>query len=199
MQRRPDDCRVARFVEERPAPRSWHPSLCDTLVSAVEVLEAPDRHPASFAGLLVGQRRRRAARHRPAAVVIRRRCCGARPWHAAGGAALLALALAWLRPRLLRAGATAWLACFPHSIGIEVLTGDVRVPAGPAASDRARRSRAAARDCWRSRRRWSCRRTASSGRCRCGAGGGFSYAFESVDRSFHYRVVAGSPRRRLLR
>ena len=54
MQRRPDDCQVARFVEERPAPRTGA-GRCDTLVSAVEVLEAPDRHSGVFAALLVRQ------------------------------------------------------------------------------------------------------------------------------------------------
>ncbi len=55
MQRRPDDCRVARFVEESTGASGLTPVACDTLVSAVEVLEAPDRHSGVFAGLLVRQ------------------------------------------------------------------------------------------------------------------------------------------------
>ena len=49
MQRRPDDCRVARFVEERTGAGGVTPAVCDTLVSAVAVLEAPDKHPVPFA------------------------------------------------------------------------------------------------------------------------------------------------------
>ena len=55
MQRRPDDCRVARFVEESTGASGLTPVACDTLVSAVEVVEAPDRHSGVFSGVLVRQ------------------------------------------------------------------------------------------------------------------------------------------------
>ena len=110
---------------------------------------------------------------------------------AAGGAALLALALAAIGPGWLRAGATVWVAAFPRSIGIQVLTGNVRVPAGQPL-------RLSAAVTGRGARLLSVVPSlvvSANGEQRTVAmtadGGTFSYAFESVDRSFQYRVVAG--------
>ena len=110
---------------------------------------------------------------------------------AAGGAALLALALAAIGPGWLHAGATVWVAAFPRSIGIHVLTGNVRVPAGQPL-------RLSAAVTGRSARLLSVVPSlvvSANGEQRTvpmtAAGGTFSYSFESVDRSFQYRVVAG--------
>ena len=190
MQRRPDDCRVARFVEESTGSSGLTPVACDTLVSAVEVVEAPDRHSGVFSGLLVRQAIVLLREIDPAAVIspasLRRAAV-----QAAGGAALLALALAAIGPGWLHAGATVWVAAFPRSIGIHVLTGNVRVPAGQPL-------RLSAAVTGRSARLLSVVPSlvvSANGEQRTvamtAAGGTFSYSFESVDRSFQYRVVAG--------
>ena len=191
MQRRPDDCRVARFVEESTGASGLTPVACDTLVSAVEVLEAPDRHSGVFAGLLVRQAVELLREIDPASVISSaslRRAAG----QAAVGAALLGLTLAAIAPGLLHAGATVWVAAFPRSIGIQVLTGNVRVPAGQPL-------RLSAAVTGRSARLLSVAPSlvvSANGEQRTvpmtAAGGTFSYSFESVDRSFQYRVVAGS-------
>src|SRR5262245_12222705 len=49
MPSRPDDRQVARFVEERTDA----PTLSDTFVSAVQVIESPDRYGSGFAAPLV--------------------------------------------------------------------------------------------------------------------------------------------------
>jgi hypothetical protein len=190
MQRRPDDCRVARFVEESTGASGLTPVACDTLVSAVEVMEAPDRHSGLFAGLLVRQAVERLREIDPASVIASaslRRAAG----QAAVGAALLGLTLAAIAPGLLHAGATVWVAAFPRSIGIQVLTGNVRVPAGQplrlsaAVTGRSARLLAVAPSLV----------VSANGEQRTvpmtAAGGTFTYSFESVDRSFQYRVVAG--------
>jgi Domain of unknown function (DUF4175) len=190
MQRRPDDRRVARFVEESSSSSGLIPVACDTLVSAVEVVEAPDRHSGVFSGLLVRQAVALLREIDPAVVIspasVRRAAV-----QAAGGAALLAVALATIGPGWLRAGATVWVAAFPRSVGIQVLTGNVRVPAG-------RPLRLSAAVTGRSARLLSVVPSlvvSANGEQRTvpmtAAGGTFSYSFESVDRSFQYRVVAG--------
>ena len=55
MPARPDDCQVARFVEERAGTPEVAPALCDALVSAVRVIESPDRHGGGFGALLVNR------------------------------------------------------------------------------------------------------------------------------------------------
>ena len=93
---------------------------------------------------------------------------------------------------MLQAGATVWVAAFPRSIGIQVLTGNVRVPAGQPL-------RLSAAVTGRGARLLSVAPSlvvSANGEQRTvpmtAAGGAFSYSFESVDRSFQYRVVAGS-------
>jgi hypothetical protein len=191
MQRRPDDCRVARFVEESSGAEGLTPVACDTLATAVEVVEAPERHPGAFTGLLVGQavallRGIDAASLIPPAAM--RRAAG----QAAGAAALLALTLAAIGSGWLHAGATVWVAAFPGSIGIRVLSGNVRVPAGqPLRLEAALTGRSA-----RLLSVVPSLVVSANGEQRTvpmtGSGGEFSYAFESVDRSFQYRVVAGA-------
>jgi hypothetical protein len=190
MQRRPDDCRVARFVEESAAAADLTPVACDTLVTAVEVVAAPDRHSGVFSSLLVRQAvvLLRGIDPRdlipPAAV---RKAAG----QAAGGAALLALTLAAVGPGWAHAGATIWVSAFPRSIGIQVLSGNVRVPSGQPL-------RLSAAVTGRSARLLSVVPSlvvSANGEQRTvpmtASGGAFSYSFESVDRSFQYRVVAG--------
>ena len=191
MQRRPDDCRVARFVEESSDGSEITPVACDTLVTAVEVVEAPDRHSAVFSGLLVRQAVMLLREIDPAGLITPvslRRAAG----QAAGGAALLALTLAAIGPEWLHAGATVWVAAFPRSIGIQVLSGNVRVPAGKPL-------RLSAAVTGRSARLLSVVPSlvvSANGEQRTvpmtADGSAFTYSFESVDRSFQYRVVAGT-------
>ena len=189
MQRRPDDCRVARFVEESTSVEGLAP-VGDTLVTAVDVVEAPDRHPGVFSGLLVRQAVTLLRGIDPADVIppaALRRAAG----QAAGGAALLALTVAAIGPGWARAGATVWVAAFPHSVGIQVLSGHVRVAAGQPLQ-------LSAMVTGRGARLLSVVPSlvvSANGEQRTvpmtAGGGAFSYSFESVDRSFQYRVVAG--------
>ena len=190
MQRRPDDCRVARFVEESTSVEGVPPIACDTIVTAVEVIEAPDRHSGVFSGLLVHQAVTLLRGIDPSGLitpVALRRAAG----QAAGGAAILALTFAAIGPGWQHAGATIWVAAFPRSIGIQVLSGHVRVPTGQplrlsaAVTGRSARLLAVVPSLV----------VSANGEQRTVAmtasGGAFSYSFESVDRSFQYRVVAG--------
>ena len=190
MRRRPDDCRVARFVEENTDAAGLTPVACDTLVTAVEVVQAPDRHSGVFSGLLVRQAVMLLREIDPCTLIppaSLRRAAG----QAAGGAALLALTLVTIGTGWLQAGATLWVAAFPDSIGIQVLSGNVRVAAGQPL-------RLSAAVTGRSARLLSVvpsLEVTANGAQRTvpmtAGGGEFSYSFESVDRSFQYRVVAG--------
>jgi hypothetical protein len=170
MRQRPDDRQVARFVEEQTA-EAGQPPLDDAIIvaNAVRALRAID--PSD---VISRDAMRRAA------------------LESLGGAILLVAALVMAGPHLLRAGATAWVAVFPHSIEIAVETGDVRLPAGQPL-------RIAARVAGRGARLLGVvpslvvaangqQRTVPMSR----SDTGFSFSFESVDRSFQYRVAAGS-------
>ena len=104
----------------------------------------------------------------------------------------MATALAW--PMLARATEAVWITVFPQSIQVEVLPGDVRMPAG-----RPLTIRASVRAGGKLLTRFTPRLTVEAGgEARTVAmtpdGGGFLFAFESIDRSFRYRVTAGSRR-----
>jgi hypothetical protein len=189
MPRRPDDCQVARFVEERTGESGPGP-LSDALVSAVRVMESPERH-GGFGTLLVSRALDVLRGIEPSSVIppesLRR--SGTR---AAGSAAVLVLALAVAAPFILRAGAAVWIASFPHSLRIDVVTGDARVAAG-------RPLRIVAKVQGR-----GAGLVALAPALVVTAGGqqravtmssssdGYGYTIESVDRSFDYRVAAGS-------
>jgi hypothetical protein len=198
MPSRPDDCQVARFAEERSGVPSTSrgapevaPALSDTLVSAVQVIESPDRHGSGFAAPLVKRALHALREIDPSALIppeaLRR--AGVR---AAGGAGLLVLALVLAAPYLVRAGATVWVSLFPRTISIEVATGNARVAAG-------RPLRIAAKLQGRGAGLLSLTPSlivTANGQQRSvpmsGSADGFSYTIESVDRSFEYRVVAGA-------
>ena len=192
MQRRPDDCAVARFVEEQTGASDVVQVLCDdTLVSAVRVMEAPDRHSGAFAALLVKQAVD-VLRSIEAATVVSTQLLRRAAASAAAGIAVLALSVILAAPQLLHAGATAWVAWFPQSVHITVLTGNARVPAGAPL-------RISASLTGRGARLLSIVPNlvvAANGQQRTvpmqPSPEGFSYVLESVDRSFDYRVSAGS-------
>jgi hypothetical protein len=190
MPRRPDDCQVARFVEERTGASELAPALCDTLTSAVRVIESPDRHTGGFGALLVDRALGALRGVDPAAVVPRERLRRS-GLTALAGVALLAAAIFLAKAPLLRAGATAWVAWFPETIQIVVATGNARVAAGQplriAATVRGRGvgvlSLAPSLVVSANGQQRTVPMSASDD--------GFSYTIASVDRSFEYRVVAG--------
>lgn len=189
--RRPDDRRVARFVEERTGADGSTGVAPDGLVTAVEIVARPDSHPPAFAHLIVANAVAVLRRVEPAAVVppdaMRRAAL-----EGVAGALVLTAAVAFAVPLLVRAAATAWVGMFPHSVEIVSLTGDARVAAGqPVEIAAAIRGRGA-------------RLLGVVPSLVVSAGGeeravamsaspaGFSYRFESVDRTFQYRIAAAS-------
>jgi len=186
MPSRPEDGQVARFVEERTDAST----LSDTFVSAVQVIDSPDRYGSGFAAPLVSRALHALRAIEPSALIPREdlRRMGVR---AAGGAGLLLLALVLAAPQLLRAGATVWISLFPRTISIDVATGNARVAAG-------RPIRIAAKLQGRGARLLSLTPAlvvTANGQQRSvpmsASADGFSYTIDSVDRSFEYRVVAG--------
>lgn len=188
---RPDDTRVARFIEERAEARPGVRPLDDAVVSAVQASRTAEGDPrASFASLVVGAALRKLDGIEAAAIVepsaIKRAAAAG-----VGGAALLALTFVIGMPALRHAMETARLRLFPGSITVEVWPGDTRVLAGQPV-------------------RINARLHSSEGRLehavpklvvtdgtqertvdmRPGAAG-FEFAFDSVDRTFRYKVTAG--------
>ena len=191
MPSRPDDCQVARFVEERTGEPDAAAALSDTLVSAVQVIESPDRYGSGFAAPLVN-RAVHALRDIDPSALIPREALRRAGVKAGAGAGLLILALALAAPHLLRAGATVWVSLFPQTIQIDVATRDARVAAG-------RPLRIAAKLRGRGTGLLSLAPAlvvSANGQQRsvpmAPSADGFSYTIESVDRSFEYRVVAGA-------
>jgi hypothetical protein len=186
MQRRPDDRHVARFIEERA-----NPPLDDALVSAVDLIEQPDNDAAGFAPMIVANAVKRLRQIDPSHVIPARAVRRAIA-QAAGGLALLALGLSLGAPPLSRAVDTARVRLFPGSILVEVLPGDARVPAGSPL-----RIRAVIRVGSGAVSRFPPSLTVSAGEEErtvrmSPTGDGFEFPFESVDRTFTYRVSAGS-------
>jgi hypothetical protein len=191
MQRRPDDCRVARFIEERCSDNGASSSLSDALVSAIRVVETPDKHPGAFATLIVANAVK-VLRHIDPADVVSRGAMRRAGLEASVGAIIFISAVAAGHPDLLRAGATAWVWLLPQSVEIAVLPGDARVPAGQgfriAATVRGRGATLLGVV--------PSLIVSASGQQRAvemiAASTGFAYTFDSIDRSFQYRVAAGS-------
>lgn len=192
MERRPDDLRVARFMEERAQALPGHQSMDDCVVSAVQAsgTSAPGDERTPFTALVVGSALRRLegieagmlippTRVRRAAAVT------------AGGATLFIVALAAGWPGLSHAYETARLRLFPGSISVEVRPGDLRIVAGQPVTIRAR-IQADGSILTRSSPRLT---VTAGGESRVvdmlPAGDGFEFRFESVDRTFEYMVTAG--------
>ena len=188
FRRRPDDARVARFVEERC------PELEDTIVSAVDASRRPlDR--GSFASLVID-----GAIARLRALDLRRviepaRLRGAALQAAVSGAALV-LAFAGARPLFLRAVEFARLQYWPNSIAVAVDPGDARVVAGRPLTIVAK---LAARTGTLTRVAPSLTLVAN-GQSRTlpmtPAGDRYEVRINAVDRSFTYRVEAGAAKSR---
>ena len=190
IERRPDDKRVARFVEERAAMIPGVGPLDDCVVSAVDATAAgPER--AAIAALVAAAATRKLEGISPVQLVTPRAIRTAAALAVGGTAALTTiLVLGW--PSLGRAVETARLRWFPASVSVDVLPGDTRVVAGQPLKIRAR-LRAGEKELSRLQPQLLVaagdeQRTVAMTR----AGDAFEFAFESVDRSFQYRVTAGA-------
>lgn len=189
---RPDDARVARFIEERAEALPGGRPLDDALVSAVQASRVTGTDPrASFAPLVIGTALRKLEGIDASTIVepaaIRRAALAA-----AGGGALLAAALASGLPALRHAVETARLQLFPESIVIEVQPGDTRVLAGRPLTINAR-LRTSGGSLERAVPKLVVTDGTSERTVDMQAGdSGFEFAFESVDRTFQYKVMAGN-------
>jgi hypothetical protein len=187
---RPNDHRVARFIEER-AQRAGAPPLDDAVVSAVQAQSATatdDR--AAFAGLVVAGALKRLEGITPGVLVppadVRR--AGV---IAATGVAFAIATLVITGPALSHVAQTARLRFFPEAVTLDVLPGDARVVAGQPLRIRARIQAGGA-----DLARLSPQLIVTAGEETrtvemTAAGGAFEFGFESIDRSFQYKVVAG--------
>jgi hypothetical protein len=190
---RPSDRRVARFIEERAKALSGL-KLDDSLVSAIDAADRPaDTGSAAFLPLMLADAVTKLRAIRPAEILthpeLRR---GA--WRAASGVALLLMALVASAPFFERAAATARLRFLPGSVSVEVLPGNVRIPAGSTL-----RIRASLHGSSGVLTRVTPDLTVSAnGEPRTVAmtlkGDAFEFTIGSVDRTFSYVVSAGSAR-----
>ncbi|HEY7497663.1 MAG TPA: DUF4175 family protein [Vicinamibacterales bacterium] len=187
------DGRLARFIEERTAALSAEPSASapafdDVLVSAVDGMKDSSQR---FHAAVVDSAARKleavgASRIVPPETIRRAGL------EALGGFAVLVVAVAFAAPLVGRVSETAWIALFPRSVQLEILPGDARVVSGQPLAIRAIvRVRGSALT------RFVPRLTVLAGTDERSVpmtsnGDGFQFAFESIDRSFRYRVAAGS-------
>jgi hypothetical protein len=188
--RRPPDRQVARFIEERAAQLPGR-AFNDSLVSAMDAGEKPHPSPDSFLPLLLGDAVRKLRATEPAELVpyeeVRRHAV-----QAAGGGAMLLLALVAAAPSFERAAETARLRFFPETIRVEVRPGSARIPVG--ASIRIRASLLGTSGVL-SRFTPELSLVANGERrtvAMTPVGDGFEYVIGSVDRTFSYLVSAGS-------
>jgi hypothetical protein len=188
MQRRPDDRHVARFVEERAALLTNATPFDDALVTAMESSVGGD---AAFRPLLVSAAVRKLQNTEPSQIVPATRLRRAAA-QAIGGLATLAVALVFALPPLERAIETGWIMFFPNAIQVEVLPGDRRVVAGQPLEIRAV---IRTRDGVLTRLN-PVLTVAAGAEHRAVAmtpdGEGFTFPFESVDRTFKYKVSVGN-------
>jgi hypothetical protein len=194
VERRLDDRRVARFIEERSRALPGDRALDDTLVSALDAggqTDYPGR--AAFLPLLLQDAVRRLRAIEPGEIVTPESMRGA-AGRAAAGAALLAAALAVSAPTFGRALETGRLRFFPGSVRVEVAPGNVRVPAGTPVRIRTTLHGSAG-----SLKHFIPSLIVAAGEERrtvqmTQAGEAFELAIPSVDRTFTYTVTAGSAR-----
>ncbi|HZB24735.1 MAG TPA: hypothetical protein VE379_01295, partial [Vicinamibacterales bacterium] len=191
IERRPDDRRVARFIEERVQEMPGNRPMDDCVVSAVHASTIPaGDERAPFAALVVAAALRRlsdvaASSLIPSAVIRRSAIAGG-----VGGGLLVAAMVAAL-PGLTHSYETARVRLFPGSLSVDVQPGNLRLPAGKPVTIKAR-VQAFGSTLTRTRPKLTVK-----------AGGdsrvvemtptedGFEFHFESVDRSFEYDVSAG--------
>jgi hypothetical protein len=187
---RPSDVVTARFIEEQAA--EMHIArLEDALVSAVQVVQGVSPRNERFAAVVVRQAATRL-RSVPAAAIVPDTDLRRSGLQAAAGMICLVAAFVFALPALGRAADAAWLALFPHTITIAVQPGDTKVRAGSAL-----RIRASLKGRGSTIHAMSPSLVVSSnGEERtvpmAADGHGYQFGFDSVDRSFKYKVVVGS-------
>lgn len=190
MQRRPDDCHVARFIEERTARLPGVSPMDDALVSAVCLSEIQLAERPRFASQVLEQALARLRTLGPATVIEPRALRRAGLEAAVACIVLLAVIMVG-SPALTRALNTARISLFPGAIRLEVLPGDTRVVAGKPL-----RIRALVHGVQPSGTGLTANLTVIGGDERrvvpmTAVDGGFEFGFESVDRTFQYEVSAG--------
>ena len=187
---RPDDRRVARFIEERAEQAGGAP-LDDAVVSAVQAqAEDVPSERAAFAGFVIAGAMKRLDGVTPGTLIPAtavRRAAGI----AAGGLAIAALTLAAAAPALSHAVQTARLRFFPQAVTVDVLPGDTRVVAGQPLRIRARLHAGGAELARLVPQLVVTAGTETRAVPMTAADGGFEFGFESVDRDFQYKVTAG--------
>jgi len=186
MQRRPNDTQVARFIEERAGLLPGIEPLDDTIVSAVD----GSGEGTPLTPLIHNAAARRLAEFTPSQIVapaaIRRGVV-----ETVAGLALLAFTLVIGRDPLARSFDTAWLGLNPNAIQISVQPGDVRVIGGSPLQ-----VRAIVHSGNRPLTHLQPTMTVTAGADQRKVpmtveGGAFVFPFESVDRSFTYKIDAG--------
>jgi hypothetical protein len=192
MQRRPDDRLVARYIEERTSAIPGTRPLDDELVSAVDLVEGRSTSgSAGFTALILAAAVRDLNTIDPAAVIAPAALKRAGVDALAGTVALIVV-LSLGGPSLRRVADTAWMAAFPDTIRVEVLPGDVRVLAGQPLRIRTTiRGRAGVLTDLSPALSVSAgdeQRTVPMSR----DGQEYRFDFDAVDRTFRYRVIAGT-------
>ncbi len=187
LPKRPSDVATARFIEEKSTDLGIG-AFDDGLVSAVQV-DGCESDP--FAGLVVARAASRLRELSPQTFVtsadLRRSAA-----QAGVGAALLTSAVVMALPVLSHAADAAWMTLFPNSIRVVVEPGNTRVAAGrpleirASLKGRGANLRGAAPSLL----------VSADGQQRAVAmtldRDAYQFKFESVDRSFRYKVVAGA-------
>ena len=188
--RRPTDEATARFIEEQSVALG-RGGLDDRLVSAVQVARLAPAAQDTF-GPLVIEGALASVEDLPARALVTPSDIRRAALRGAAGLAALVAAIAFAWPALAAALLAARLTLFPGTIVVSVQPGDVRVVAGRPLRIAATVSGAGA-DALRGLDAFLVvsaggeQRTVPMGR----HGVGYQFAFESVDRSFAYKVVAG--------
>jgi uncharacterized protein DUF4175 len=188
MQRRPDDRRVARFIEEAADAAPGARPLEDAVVTAVAV---QNDEAGGFRPLIVDAALKRLEGLAPWDIVPPAAIRGVALRAVAAFAALGLVMVLGARP-LLQAIDTARLALLPDSLRIVVQPGDLRVPAGKPVHIKATVQGAgralAGVGATLIVSAGSEQRTVAMAR----AGDAFEFPFASVDRTFRYHVSVGS-------
>lgn len=192
MQRRPDDRLVARYIEECASAIPGTRPLDDELVSAVDLVEGRSTSGSSgFTALILAAAVRHLNTIDPAAVIAPEALKRAGVDALAGTLALI-LVLTLGGPSLRRVAETAWMAAFPDTIHVEVLPGDARVLAGQPlrirTTIRGRTGVLTGLSPSLSVSAGDEQRTVPMVR----DGQEYRFDFDAVDRTFRYRVVAGT-------
>jgi hypothetical protein len=191
--RRPSDRQVARFIEEQGAARAGT-ELSDSVATAIDAADRPhDPARAAFLPLLL-RNAIETLRALPPETLLPAEAIRRATAAAASGLALLLIALGAAAPLLERAVATAWVRWVPGSVRVEVLPGNVSVPAGTALRIRAslQGPRGIIKDITPELVLAADQSRRSVGMVR--NGDAFEFTVNAVDRTFSYAVSAGSAR-----